>query len=143
MRLTLNARAEQRAEWIRFDGPQGSSLSPEEPLDFVAAHSALVDAIEAGALLEVDDLLRAATLGGSIGPTVVIRALVAALEPEHPAPAGTRGSSLDQRCGVSAGVAFNGLFTIGGRFLGVSATRVVARVFQRGWRRTRSCGGGC
>lgn len=84
VRMTLQARPEDRAEWIRFDGPDGSTTSPGEALDFVAAHRAAVDAVESDDPADDDPLLRWATVAAAVEPTVTMSALVQQYASAHP-----------------------------------------------------------
>jgi len=77
VRMTLRAQPEERAEWIRFEGDDGESLSPQAPLDFVAAHRAAISALDEGTQLDADPLLRWATPSAAVGATAVMARLAA------------------------------------------------------------------
>jgi len=80
VRMTLSAQPEQREEWIRFDGPGGSSTSPRVDLDFVGAHGRAISALGSGAVFRDDPLLRGAEVEAAIRPTEIMGALVGAIE---------------------------------------------------------------
>lgn len=78
VRMTLNARPDQRLERIRFSGPEGDSVSPDRPLDFVAAHRSAIQVIESGARIDDDPLLRMATVRSAVAATEIMSRLAAA-----------------------------------------------------------------
>jgi len=71
VRLTLSASPDEKQEWIRFDAVDGSVTTPADALDFVAAHSVAVSAIEDGVDLALDPLLSQADLRSAI-PTASV-----------------------------------------------------------------------
>lgn len=75
VRMTLNARPDQRVERIRFSGADGDAVSPEGPLDFVAAHRGAIQVIEAGAGIDEDPLLSMATIRSAVATTEIMRKL--------------------------------------------------------------------
>jgi len=78
LRMTLKASPDQRAEWIRFSGPDGDSVSPAQALNFVQAHASAVHAVECRTQLEDDPLLRVTTVASAVTPTRIMSALAAA-----------------------------------------------------------------
>jgi predicted dehydrogenase len=79
IRMTLLAKPNETAEWIRFSGPQGAARSPAARLDAVAAHRAAIAAIARGTSPK-DPLLRAALLQSAPQATVVMSQLASELE---------------------------------------------------------------
>lgn len=77
VRISLTAAPEDREEWIRFDGPGGSTRSPADALDFVAAHAAAVQVVEGATDPLHDPLLRMTTVEAALAPTALIADLVA------------------------------------------------------------------
>ncbi|GAB4064739.1 Gfo/Idh/MocA family oxidoreductase [Angustibacter speluncae] len=77
VRISLTAAPEDREEWIRFDGPGGSTRSPARALDFVAAHAAAVQVVEGATDPRHDPLLRMTTVEAALAPTALIADLVA------------------------------------------------------------------
>jgi len=85
---TLTADPAEKAEWIRFSGKGGETMSPAEPIDTPRAFRVAIDTILHGTDLNSDPVLRHATLDAAIAPATIMAALVSSLDRSDD---GTRG----------------------------------------------------
>jgi predicted dehydrogenase len=80
IRATRAADPAEKAEWIRFSGHQMDTTSPPGSLDRLATFRAAIDTILHKTDLDLDPVLRHATLDAAVGPTSVMASLAASLE---------------------------------------------------------------